>query len=142
MNIQKMGIVVGLALVVGALISLALPDDPEKVAEDIFNDVNYQSQDLRLASERLVATRTRLLRNEGDLADQPVLRAEATELVAQMDAQLTEVVGWAQTFATPPPPDERIDWLTAQRDEVEQLLERVRGLDRKGRVLLGDPGAN
>lgn len=141
MNLQKMGLTVGLALVVGALISLALPDDPEKVAEGIFNEVNYESQDLRLASERLVATRTRLMRNEGALQDQPVLRAEAADLIENIDGQLTQVVSWAQGFATPPR-DQRIEWLNAQRQEVEQLLEQVRQLDRKGRVLLGDPGAN
>ena len=141
MNLQKMGLTVGLALVVGALISLALPDDPEQVAEQLFNEVNFESQDLRLASERLIATRTRLLRNEGDLATQKVLQDEAQVLVVEMDQKLTQVVGWAQNFATPPSED-RIEWLGAQRTEVEGLLDEVRDLDRKGRVLLGDPGAN
>ncbi len=141
MNIRKMGLIAGLAMVVGALVSLALPDDPEQTAEKVFNEVNFESQDLRLASERLIATRTRLLRNEGSLAGQPVLQDEAKLLVNDMDAQLSQVAKWAMQFAAPPS-ENRTGWLVDQRDQVRQLQQSVRALDRKGRVLLGDPGAN
>ena len=141
MKLRKMGFIAGFALVVGALISLALPDDPNKTAEKVFNEVNFESQDLRLSSERLIATRLRLLRGEGSLADQPVLQSEADALVVDIDRQLSEVADWVVQFAAPPM-DGRTEWLVGQRDAVRSLLAAVRALDRKGRVLLGDPGAS
>lgn len=138
---RKMGLIVGLALVVGAFVSLLLPENQEKAQEKLFNEVNFQGSELRIASERLVSTRERLAQGQGILADQPVLNAEAKALVVDIDRQLQGVVEWVYEFAAPPTEDRKV-WLLQQRARVQALLMDVRTLDRKGRILLGDPGAS
>jgi len=139
---RKLGLTVGFALVVGAFISIFLPQDQEKAIEKLFNEVNFQGAELRDASERLVMTRERLAAGQGILAEQPVLKAEADQLVGSIDQHLGQVVQWVVEFGSPPPADERKDWLLQQRDQVSELLQQTRAIDRKGRILLGDPGAN
>lgn len=138
---RRMGLIVGLALVVGAFISIFLPENQEKAEEKLFNEVNYQGSELRSATERLVSTRERLDRGQGILKDQPVLQAEADQLVIEIDQQLQTVVQWVFEFGTPPQQG-RKEWLLEQRKRVGELLPKVRQLDRKGRILLGDPGAS
>lgn len=136
-----MGLVVGLALVVGAFISIFLPQDEEKATEKLFNEVNFNGSELRTASDRLVMTRERLAQGQGILAEQPVLKAEADQLVEQIDRQLGTVVEWVIEFGTPPA-EGRKDWLLKQREVSSELIDDVRALDRTGRILLGDPGAS
>ena len=138
---RKLGLTVGFALVVGAFISIFLPENEEKAIEKLFNEVNFQGSELRVASERLVMTRERLDAGQGILAEQPVLKAEADQLVPQIDQQLGQVVEWVVEFGSPPQ-DSRKEWLITQRERVAQLLEGTQTIDRKGRILLGDPGAN
>lgn len=138
---RKMGLIVGLALVVGAFISIFLPQDVEKATEKLFNEVNFNGSELRNASDRLVSTRDRLASGQGILAEQPVLKAEADQLVEQIDVQLGQVVEWVVEFGTPPA-EGRKDWLLEQRERSAQLIDQVRALDRTGRILLGDPGAS
>ena len=58
---RKFGFIVGLAMVTGAVFSIFLPEDQEKVVKRLFNEVNYQSNELRSASEQLLITRNRLV---------------------------------------------------------------------------------
>lgn len=139
-----MGYVVGLALVFGSIISLLLPEEEQNVAEKLFNEVNFQRQELGLALERMAATGARIDRSEGALENQPVLREEGRELLTDMTAVNVEVVEWGRLFASGGAEDLEAQKaiLLELREQGPALLEQVRTLDRKGRILLGDPGAN
>ena len=144
MNLRKMGYVVGLALVLGSIISLLLPSDEQNVVEQLFNEVNFQRQELGLALERMSATGARINRNEGALENQAVLREEGQALLLEMTAVNQDVVEWGRDFASGGEGELETQkvLLFELREQAPELLEQVRTLDRKGRILLGDPGAS
>ena len=138
---RKFGFIVGLAMVTGAVFSIFLPEDQEKVVKRLFNEVNYQSNELRNASEQLLITRNRLMAGEGSLQGQPVLQAEAAQLVEEIDKMGARVAPWVKEFSQPGERDRKA-LLLDLRERASALIDSVQTLNRKGRILLGDPGAS
>lgn len=60
MQIRRLGLIVGLALVVGSLISMFLPESETKVEERLFNEVRYQMGEMQVITDELIAIRNGL----------------------------------------------------------------------------------
>ena len=50
MSIRRMGIVFGLALVVGSILSMWLPESESTIEEQVFNEITYQMSELKLVT--------------------------------------------------------------------------------------------
>ena len=51
MSIRRMGIVFGLALVVGSILSMWLPESESTIEERLFNEITYQMSELKLVTD-------------------------------------------------------------------------------------------
>ena len=47
MSIRQMGIVFGLALVVGSILSMFLPENESTIEERLFSEITYQMSELK-----------------------------------------------------------------------------------------------
>lgn len=110
MPFRRMGIIIGLALVVGSLISMVLPESESKIEETLFNEISYQMGELQLVTDDLVRIRERLV---------------GTQQV-QLDAQLQTVADWLVAFRPQGETHEaRKAYLIANRDRVVALVEEL-----------------
>lgn len=111
MQIRRMGIIIGLALVVGSLISMVLPESESKVEEQLFNEINYQVGALKQVTDELVQ-----------------LRGQLTGVqAAQVDAQLQQAADWVMAFRPEGDTHEaRKAYLIQNRDAVIELMERLK----------------
>ncbi len=111
MPFRRMGIIIGLALVVGSLISMVLPESESKIEETLFNEITYQMGELQIVTDDLVKIRERLV---------------GTQQV-QVDAQLQTVADWLFEFRPQGETHEaRKAYLIANRDRVVAMVEELR----------------
>lgn len=111
MPFRRMGIIIGLALVVGSLISMVLPESESKIEETLFNEITYQMGELKIVTDDLVKIRERLV---------------GTQQV-QVDAQLQTVADWLFEFRPQGETHEaRKAYLIANRDRVVAMVEELR----------------
>ena len=54
MQLQRMGWVIGLALVVGSIIATFLPESEDAVEERLFAEITYQMSEMKLVTDVLV----------------------------------------------------------------------------------------
>ncbi len=111
MQIRRMGIIIGLALVVGSLISMVLPESEAKVEERLFNEINYQVGELKLVTDDLVRLRGGLSGTQA----------------SSLDAQLQQAADWVLAFR--PEGDThaaRKAYLMDRRDSLNDLMETLR----------------
>ena len=111
MQFRRMGIIIGLALVVGSLISMVLPESESKIEETLFHEITYQMDELKRITDDLVQIRDTL----------------AGMQQVQLDAQLQQTADWL--FAFRPQGDSheaRKAYLIETRDQALQLVEELR----------------
>ena len=60
MQLQRMGWVIGLALVVGSIIATFLPESEDAVEERLFAEITYQMSEMKLVTDVLVVELNRL----------------------------------------------------------------------------------
>ena len=110
MQIGRMGVIFGLALVVGSIISMWLPDSEPQIEEDLFSEITYHTGELKLITDQLVA-----LREEYAGSQQ-----------AQIDQQLQKAADWLSAFRpTGETHPERKAYLMSQRDELARLVDEL-----------------
>lgn len=113
MQIGRMGVIFGLALVVGSIISMWLPDSEPQIEEDLFSEITYHTGELKLITDQLVA-----LREEYAGSQQ-----------AQIDQQLQKAADWLSAFRpTGETHSERKAYLMSQRDELARLVDELSAL--------------
>jgi hypothetical protein len=78
MQIGRMGVIFGLALVVGSIISMWLPESESQIEEDLFSEITYHTGELKLITDQLVALR------DGEGGSQQ----------AQIDQRLQKAADW------------------------------------------------
>lgn len=113
MQIGRMGVIFGLALVVGSIISMWLPDSEPQIEEDLFSEITYHTGELKLITDQLVALR----------------EAYAGSQQAQIDQQLQKAANWLSAFRpTGETHHERKAYLMSQRDELARLVDELSAL--------------
>ena len=113
MQIGRMGVIFGLALVVGSIISMWLPDSEPQIEEDLFSEITYQTGELKLITDQLVALREEY----------------AGRQQAQIDQQLQKAADWLSAFRpTGETHPERKAYLMSQRDELARLVDELSAL--------------
>lgn len=113
MQIGRMGVIFGLALVVGSIISMWLPDSEPQIEEDLFSEITYHTGELKLITDQLVG-----LREEYAGSQQ-----------AQIDQQLQKAADWLSAFRpTGETHPERKAYLMSQRDELARLVDELSAL--------------
>ena len=110
MQIRRMGIILGLALVVGSIISMWLPESETAVEEGLFSEITYQTEQLKLVTDQLVALRNRM---NGSAQ-------------AQVDQALQKAAEWLSAFRpTGATHAERKAYLLEQRDRLNALVDEL-----------------
>ena len=77
MSIRRMGIVFGLALIVGSILSTFLPESESTIEERLFSEITYQMNELKDVSDHLVHIRDTV---SGSMQQ----RDDVTELVTKL----------------------------------------------------------
>ncbi len=123
MQLQRMGWVIGLALVVGSIIATFLPESEDAVEERLFAEITYQMSEMKLVTDALVVELNRLQGTER----QPIERA------------LQRAGDWLVGFR-PEGVDHatRKAYLIQQRDAATDLVSDLQGLRQR---LQGSPPA-
>ena len=110
MSIRRMGIVFGLALVVGSILSMWLPERESTIEERLFNEITYQMSELKLVTDTLVETRNSV-------------NGTAQR---QIDAELQRAADWLTAFQPTGDTHEiRKAYLMEERDRVTRLVEEL-----------------
>lgn len=110
MSIRRMGIVFGLALVVGSILSMWLPESESTIEERLFNEITYQMSELKLVTDTLVETRNSV-------------NGTAQR---QIDAELRRAADWLIAFQpTGDTHETRKVYLMEERDRVTRLVEEL-----------------
>lgn len=110
MPFRRMGIVIGLALVVGSLISMVLPESESKIEETLFNEITYQMSELQLVTDDLVRIRETLAGTQQE----------------RLDAQLQKAADWLVAFRPQGATHAaRKAYLIANRDRVVALVDEL-----------------
>ena len=110
MSIRRMGIVFGLALVVGSILSMWLPESESTIEERLFNEITYQMSELKLVTDTLVETRNSV-------------NGTAQR---QIDAELHRAADWLTAFQPTGDTHEiRKAYLVEERDRVTRLVEEL-----------------
>lgn len=110
MQFRRMGIIIGLALIVGSLISMVLPESESKIEETLFNEITYQTTELKLVTDDLVRIRETLAGTQQEQLDQQLQRAADW------------LIGFRPEGATHA---ERKAYLLANRDQVVALVAEL-----------------
>jgi hypothetical protein len=63
MRIRRRGIILGLALFVGSIVSMCLPESKSKIEEKWFGEITYQMSELKLVTDTLVKNSQRSVGN-------------------------------------------------------------------------------
>jgi hypothetical protein len=109
----RVGLVFGLALVVGSVIAMWLPDSDSQIEEDLFSEITYHQGELKLITDQLVA-----LRNTVKGSQQ-----------AQIDQHLQKAADWLTAFRpTGETHQERTAYLISQRDTLIDLVDELAAL--------------
>ncbi|MGA1206272.1 MAG: hypothetical protein EBS77_03440 [Gammaproteobacteria bacterium] len=113
MQLQRMGWVIGLALVVGSIIATFLPESEEAVEERLFAEITYQMSELKVVTDALVLELNRLQGTQRQPIEQGLNRA----------------ADWLVTFR-PEGNDHasRKAYLMQQRDAATALVADLEGL--------------
>ena len=113
MQIGRMGVIFGLALVVGSIVSMWLPESESQIEEGLFSEITYHTGELKLITDQLVALR------DGVVGSQQ----------AQIDQRLQKAADWLTAFRpTGETHAERTAYLISQRDELLDLVDELSAL--------------
>jgi hypothetical protein len=110
MSIRRMGIIFGLALVVGSIISMWLPESESKIEEQLFGEITYQMSELKLLTDTLVQTRNTV----------------SGTMQQQIDDELQRAAEWLTAFKpTGETHEDRKAYLIQERDRVTELVQSL-----------------
>jgi hypothetical protein len=110
MSIRRMGIIFGLALVVGSIISMWLPESESKIEEQLFGEITYQMSELKLVTDTLVQTRNTV----------------SGTMQQQIDDELQRAAEWLTAFKpTGETHKDRKAYLIQERDRVTELVQSL-----------------
>ena len=110
MSIRRMGIIFGLALVVGSIISMWLPESESKIEEKLFAEITYQMSELKLVTDTLVQTRNTV----------------SGTMQQQIDDELQRAADWLTAFKpTGETHADRKAYLIQERDRVTELVKEL-----------------
>jgi glycosyltransferase A (GT-A) superfamily protein (DUF2064 family) len=110
MSIRRMGIIFGLALVVGSIISMWLPESESKIEEQLFGEITYQMSELKLVTDTLVQTRNTV----------------SGTMQQQIDDELQPAAEWLTVFMpTGETHEDRMAYLIQERDRVTELVKSL-----------------
>lgn len=108
MSIRRMGIIFGLALLVGSIVSMWLPESETKIEERLFAEITYQMSELKLVTDTLVQMRNGL----------------TGTMQQQIDSELQRAATWLVEFKpTGDTHEARKEYLIKERDVVTQLVK-------------------
>ena len=110
MSIRRMGIIFGLALVVGSIISMWLTESESKIKEQLFGEITYQMSELKLVTDTLVHTRNTV----------------SGTMQQQIDDELQRAAEWLTGFKpTGETHEDRKAYLIQERDRVTELVKSL-----------------
>lgn len=110
MSIRQMGIVFGLALIVGSILSTFLPESESTIEERLFSEITYQMSELKDVTDQLVHIRETV----------------SGTMQQQIDDHLQQAAEWLNSFQPSGDTHEhRKAYLMRQRDEVTELVTKL-----------------
>ena len=110
MSIRQMGIVFGLALIVGSILSTFLPESESTIEERLFSEITYQMSELKDVTDQLVHIRETV----------------SGTMQQQIDDHLRQAAEWLVSFQPSGDTHEhRKAYLMRQRDEVTELVTKL-----------------
>jgi len=110
MSVRRMRTIFGLALLVGSIVSMWLPESESKIEEQLFGEITYQMSELKPVTDTLVKTRNTVSGTKQQQSDDELQRA-ADWLVAFQPTGETH--------------EDRKAYLMRERDLVTQLVESL-----------------
>ena len=110
MSIRQMGIVFGLALIVGSILSTFLPESESTIEERLFSEITYQMSELKDVTDHLVHSRETV----------------SGTMQQQIDNHLQQAAEWLVSFQPSGDTHEhRKAYLMRQRDDVTELVTKL-----------------
>ena len=110
MSIRQMGIVFGLALIVGSILSTFLPESESTIEERLFSEITYQMSELKDVTDQLVHIRETV----------------SGTMQQQIDDHLQQAAEWLVSFQPSGDTHEhRKAYLMWQRDDVTELVTKL-----------------
>ena len=110
MSIRQMGIVFGLALIVGSILSTFLPESESTIEERLFSEITYQMSELKDITDQLVHSRETV----------------SGTMQQQIDDHLQQAAEWLVSFQPSGDTHEhRKAYLMRQRDDVTELVTKL-----------------
>ena len=110
MSIRQMGIVFGLALIVGSILSTFLPESESTIEERLFSEITYQMSELKDVTDQLVHSRETV----------------SGTMQQQIDDHLQQAAEWLVSFEPSGDTHEhRKAYLMRQRDDVTELVTKL-----------------
>jgi hypothetical protein len=110
MSIRQMGIVFGLALIVGSILSTFLPESESTIEERLFSEITYQMSELKDVTGHLVHIRETV----------------SGTMQQQIDDHLQQAAEWLVSFQPSGDTHEhRKAYLMRQRDDVTELVTKL-----------------
>lgn len=110
MSIRQMGIVFGLALIVGSILSTFLPESESTIEERLFSEITYQMSELKDVTDQLVHSRETV----------------SGTMQQQIDDHLQQAAEWLISFQPSGDTHEhRKAYLMRQRDKVTELITKL-----------------
>ena len=110
MSVRRMRTIFGLALLVGSIVSMWLPESESKIEEQLFGEITHQMSELKPVTDTLVKTRNTVSGTKQQQSDDELQRA-ADWLVAFQPTGETH--------------EDRKAYLMRERDLVTQLVESL-----------------
>ena len=110
MSIRQIGIVFGLALIVGSILSTFLPKSESTIEERLFSEITYQMSELKDVTDHLVHIRETV----------------SGTMQQQIDDHLQQAAEWLVSFQPSGDTHEhRKAYLMRQRDDVTELVTKL-----------------
>ena len=110
MSIRQIGIVFGLALIVGSILSTFLPESESTIEERLFSEITYQMSELKDVTDQLVHSRETV----------------SGTMQQQIDDHLQQAAEWLVSFQPSGDTHEhRKAYLMRQRDDVTELVTKL-----------------
>ena len=110
MSIRQMGIVFGLALIVGSILSMFLPESESTIEERLFSEITYQMSEFKDVTDHLVHIRDTV----------------SGTMQQQIDDHLQQAAEWLVSFQPSGDTHEhRKAYLMQQLDDVTELVTKL-----------------
>ena len=110
MSVRRMRTIFGLALLVGSIVSMWLPESESKIEEQLFGEITYQMSELKPVTDTLVKTRNTVSGTKQQQSDDELQRAADWLVAFQLTGETHE---------------DRKAYLMRERDLVTQLVESL-----------------